>query len=37
MVFSGDSIEEQLLALNQIYLDLVVHGHSSDYFLMILN
>lgn len=37
MVFSGDSIEEQLLALNRIYLDLVVHGHSSDYFLMILN
>ena len=37
MVFPGDSIEEQILTLNQIYLDLVVHGHASPYFIDILN
>jgi hypothetical protein len=37
MVFPGDSIEEQILTLNQIYLDLVVHGHASHYFIDILN
>lgn len=37
MVLSEDCIEEKILTFYKIYLDLVVHGHTSDYFLMILN
>nr|BAN67491.1 hypothetical protein [Oryza rufipogon] len=36
MVFSGDSIEEQILTLNLIYLDLVAYGDASPYFIFIL-
>jgi hypothetical protein len=37
LVFPQDCIEEKILSFYKIYLDLVVHGQSSEYFLMILN
>jgi len=37
MVFPGDSIEEQILTYNQIYLELVVRGTASAHFLEFVN
>ena len=36
-LFPGESIEEQILSLNEIYLDLINHGIYSSYFLEFLN
>jgi hypothetical protein len=37
MIFPGGSIEEQILSLNEIYLDLINHGIQSKYFVLFLN
>jgi len=37
MVFPGESLEEQILSLNMIYLDLVEYGVNSKYFLLFAN
>jgi hypothetical protein len=37
MFFPGESIEEQILSLNSMYLSLLDHGASSEYFLFFKN
>ena len=37
MSFPGESLEEQILSLNSMYLSLLAHGVDSKYFLFFLN
>lgn len=37
MFFTDESLQEQILGLNIIYLDLISHGTDSSYFIEILN